>query len=116
MVSGMDIESRIFIDHEEKIIFIEDRRYNFCIETTPLSSFEKGSFFFLKSEYLIIPQVYIDLISRDDTIYLIYFSLVYLYFSRTKPLIYTSERGIRKVFFDKFIDTLISVRWRFYFE
>jgi hypothetical protein len=63
---------------------------------------------------LLIMEVYIDHISYFYTVGLIDFLAIHLYLPSAEPLIYPTEGCFGEIFFDEFIDTLISVRWGAY--
>lgn len=65
----------------------------------------------MERSYLLRTQIECDTITQFDSIGLVYFFIVYFDFSRSKPLKNPSERSIRKVFSEEFIDTLFRIRW-----
>ncbi len=106
MVSWMDIESCRFIYDHESRIFVED--FELWVLSCVIFWYR---WFCEKWFYLILSQMNIYSISELDTVCLIHFFSIYLYFSSAEPFINTPQRCFRKIFFDKFIDSLISIWW-----
>lgn len=110
MVSWMYIGSCFFIYHHKSPIFIQN------IETFyffPVLCFYDGSYF-LKIMYFLISEVDINHILQFYSIVLINFFSIYLYLPSPEPLIDSSERSFSEIFFQKFIDTLFTIRLGWY--